>query len=215
MIEVMDELSGERMNQALGRTIIRLDEEFSAQPMRQKAIAVAVGRDSVDIVVATKPDSGIVTYQHSKEHGLSLNRESLGLRHLVAAIIASTEANGYKVMEPPAHTPKTCVYVGPYMPLKYTIPDWSSTMHGTQVYQVEIKKHGSNELEPAILKVCSSILIRIEVRSLRVPRHLGQKSHYTKMDAFRQSQCTLCHDSSCMLTTVPLSFDAFGRSGML
>ncbi|CAL5220107.1 g2059 [Coccomyxa viridis] len=50
-IEVTDELSGERMSQALGRIILMMQEQFSAQPSREKSFAVAIGRDFVDTVV--------------------------------------------------------------------------------------------------------------------------------------------------------------------
>ncbi len=170
MIEVTYELSGVKMSQALGRIVLMLQEQFSAQPTRQKAFAVAVGRDSVDIVVATKLDSGIVTYRHIKEHRLSLNRESLGLQHLVAAVIATTEASGNISMDPPAHTPKTCAYVGPYVPLRYMVNDQTSTMSscGTQVYQMNIKKRKRRFARAAILKICPPWLVSAEVRYARV-----------------------------------------------
>ena len=165
-IEVTDELSGERMSQALGRIILMMQEQFSAQPSREKSFAVAIGRDFVDTVVATKSDTGIVTYRHSKKHMLSLNRESMGLQHLVAAVIAPAEASGYISMDPPAHTPTTCMYVGPYVPLRYLVNTQTSTMPscGTQVYQVNIKKRKRRTSKAAILKICSPWLVAREVR---------------------------------------------------
>ena len=160
-------LSGEKMHQAWGRVALGVGEQFDAKPSRQKAFAVAAGRDSVDIVVATKLESSVVTYQHSQEHALRLNRESPGLRHLVATVTASAEASGYMTMDPPAHTPSHCVYVGPSVPLRYTVSDQTSTTSpcGTQVHPVNIKKRKGQRPEAAILKIPSPELVMAEVRS--------------------------------------------------
>ncbi len=121
-----------QVNRALGRIFVAMEELFSAQPNRRRAFAVAVGRDSVDIVVANKTDYGVVTYQHSGELRLCLNRESEGLQLLVAAFIASVEASGYETMAPPPHKPVCYEYVGQAVPLKYVDCDHITAVASTR-----------------------------------------------------------------------------------
>ena len=95
MIETEETLRGDtRWEAALGQIVQAVEAQFSAQPYRQKAFAVAVGSNSVDVVVASKTDHGIVTYQHSGQQLLYLSRDSPGLQALVAAATASVEACG-------------------------------------------------------------------------------------------------------------------------
>ena len=65
-------------------------------------------------------------------------------------------------MNPPSHTLKSCEYVGPCVPLD---SGHKSPMawDGTKIYQVTIKKPGSSQPEPAILKISLSSLIDAEV----------------------------------------------------
>ena len=169
-MEVKESLKGEKTTAAWGQIAQRVEEQFSAQPSRRDAVALAVGKDFVDVVLAKQQQSGIVTYRHSKEQGLSLNRKSLGLQHLVAVITASAEASGYRTMTPPTHMPKHCMYAGHAVPLKFAAYDEESPIlpRGTQVYQVKIRKQADSEPEPAILKICSSSLIKAEVCFSRV-----------------------------------------------
>ncbi|CAL5228907.1 g12127 [Coccomyxa viridis] len=157
-----------QLDQALGRIFVAMEELFSAQPNRRRAFAVAVGMDSVDIVVASKTEYGVVTYQHGGKQELCLNRESLGLQLLVAAFTSSIEASGYETMAPPPHKPVSCEYVGQAVPLKYVDSDHVAGAYSTQVYQVNIRKHKNNfAFEPAILKISPSPVIRTEVLNLR------------------------------------------------
>ena len=171
MVLVKGELSGWRMDHALEEILQSMQEQFSAQPSRQRAVAAAVGRDSVDIVVATKLASGDVLYQHSKEQSLSLSSDSPGMQHLVAALTVSPEASGYVSMQPPQHTPQLCEYKGPVAPLKYVVSDEPSL--STQVYSVNIRKPGSSKAEAAILKIRQSPLIDAEVCPSRVCVTIG------------------------------------------
>ena len=179
VIEVEDELIGDRLNPAVGRIFQSVEEQFSAQPSRQRAYAVAVGRDSVDIVVASKSDLGVVMYQHSGRQPLSLNRDSPGLQHLVAAVIASAEASGYRTVKPPLHQPVCCEYVGDGVLLKHTVSDPAAPMSpsSTQVYQVDIcrKYRDGDYYEQAILKICPSPMIRTEVQYFCSVCHPGQR----------------------------------------
>ncbi len=163
---VVVQVRGENMERALGEIVLSTQEQFHAQPSRKRAIAVAVGRDSVDIVVATKQESGSVTYQHSTQQSMDLSSDSPGLQHFVAALTASPEASGYMSMEPAYPPSKQIEYVGPSAPLKYVVSDQPPL--STQVYQVNIKKPGSSEPEAAILKIGWSPLIDTEVCSPRV-----------------------------------------------
>ena len=73
-------------------------------------------------------------------------------------------------MNPPSHTPKSCKYVGPCVPLKCADSDYKSPMSwdGTKVYQMTIQKPESSKPEAAILKISLSSLIDAEVRTVQI-----------------------------------------------
>ena len=195
-----ESLKGQNVNHALGRIFHALEEQFSAQPSRQRAFAVAVARDSVDVVVASKAPFGVVTYQHSKPLPLALNKESPGLQQLVATVTASAEASGYRAMMPPPHTPVCCEYVSQPMPMKHMVDDPATPtpLCGTQVYQLDIREHESSNIEKAILKICPPSLINTEARSFKscYPNQQMQsedRGHLTRIS----THCPTTSDNSC------------------
>ena len=53
-MEVKDELTGDKFTQAVGQLSQRMQEQFRSQPSHQRAVGVAVGSDTVDVLMAER-----------------------------------------------------------------------------------------------------------------------------------------------------------------
>ena len=147
----------DRMDKALGQTVMRIEAQLAAQPCRLYALAALIGIDGIDIVYGTREGSGSLRYYHTGEQPLIAHRQSVGLRNLIAAITASATEAGFKSMQPVEHLPLQFQYMEAPTAVKFVYsdrPQAGVSPRGVHVYSAWIRRPSAPHYpEPAYLKI--------------------------------------------------------------
>ena len=170
VIEVKSELSNRALyRSAIGQCKLRLMRLFAIKPSRTTALAMAIGRDHVEVLYATRRPNSVLNITHTQKLPFSLTDASArGLQHFLAVTCASPEHAGYELPTPPqVNLQNYTIDPGAsWVPLKLSADDVERPLspRGTEVFQVDVRERGGDSTLTCVMKVALRDDIRAEVR---------------------------------------------------